>query len=97
MEIRPSEKAYRAPSSETERTLAAVWLDVFKARGFVVDAARLGVDDNFFDLGGNSVMATQVLYRVRETFDIEMPVQSIFSEVIIARLAACVDRLTEQA
>jgi amino acid adenylation domain-containing protein len=91
VEVKATSRAFRAPSTPTEDSLAIVWGDVFRERGFVIETSRIGTDDSFFDLGGNSVMATQVLYRIRETFDIDLPVQAILRDVTIAQLAMRID------
>lgn len=52
---------YRAPSDAVERVLVFLWSEVFSM-------ADIGVDDDFFDLGGDSIGAARLLSRVRETF-----------------------------
>src|SRR5579864_1936332 len=54
-----------APRNPVEESLAAIWAAVLKR-------PRVGVHDNFFDLGGQSLNATQVLSRVREAFAVEL-------------------------
>ena len=51
----------------------------------------IGIDDNFFDLGGHSLMATQVISRVRERFAADVPVRAMFDQPTIGRLAKIVD------
>ena len=54
-----------------EETLARIWAEV-------LGVERIGIHDDFFDLGGHSLMATSMISRVRTEIGIEMPLQSIF-------------------
>ncbi|MBZ4323612.1 thioesterase domain-containing protein, partial [Streptomyces huiliensis] len=62
--------AYRAPATPTEEVLAEIF-----AR--VLDVPRVGVDDSFFDLGGNSLSAMRVVAAVREAFDSQVGVRAL--------------------
>ena len=54
---------------------------------------RVGVHHNFFELGGHSLLASQILARVRHTFDVDVPLKEFIEEATVARLA----RLVEEA
>ncbi|MFA4082267.1 amino acid adenylation domain-containing protein [Mycobacteroides salmoniphilum] len=71
--------AYRAPSDEVEQTLAAVYAQV-------LGLPRVGVDDSFFDLGGDSIMSMQVVSRARAAGVLCRP-RDVFVEQTVARLA----------
>ena len=73
-------KVYVAPRNETESALADIWQDVLQLD-------KVGVTDNFFDLGGHSLLATQVVSRVREYFNVELPLSSLFEEPTIENIA----------
>ncbi|MSP59689.1 MAG: amino acid adenylation domain-containing protein [Myxococcales bacterium] len=70
-----------SPRGETERTLAAIWQDVLR-----VD--EVGRDDNFFDLGGHSMLLVQVRDRVSRTFDRDVPIVDLFRHPTLRALAA---------
>src|SRR5262249_3918092 len=57
---------YVAPTTPTEIQLACLWMDV-------LGADRVGIRENFFSLGGDSLMATQVISRIRDTFGADLP------------------------
>ncbi|MDE1672717.1 non-ribosomal peptide synthase/polyketide synthase [Nocardia gipuzkoensis] len=77
----PVTKAFRAPGTPGERTVAAVF-----AQGLGVDA--VGLDDDFFALGGNSLVATQIAARLADALDTEVPVRALFEYPTVAALAA---------
>ena len=56
----------------------------------VLGLEKIDVHDNFFDLGGHSLRATQVISRIRELFHVELPLLRIFSSPTVASLAASI-------
>jgi acyl carrier protein len=52
-----------------------------------LDIEKVGVQDNFFDIGGHSLMATQLISKIREIFQCEIPLRDIFDEPNIENLA----------
>jgi amino acid adenylation domain-containing protein len=75
---------YVAPRTPTEEALAETW-------GEVLGLKPVGVDDNFFELGGHSLLATQVISRIRDVFDIDLPLRAIFEAPTLLGLAERVD------
>ncbi|MET8683179.1 amino acid adenylation domain-containing protein [Streptomyces sp. NPDC004732] len=75
--------AHRAPSSPVEEILCGIF-----AR--VLDLPQVGVDDSFFDLGGNSLSAMRVVAAVRESFDREIGVRALLDASSVAGLARLV-------
>ncbi|MET9488541.1 amino acid adenylation domain-containing protein [Nocardia sp. NPDC006630] len=73
-------RAYRAPSTPAERTVA----EVFAA---VLGVERAGADDDFFELGGNSLNATQVVARLGAALGTRVPVRAVFEAPTVALLA----------
>jgi amino acid adenylation domain-containing protein len=79
-----------APRTPVEEALAGLWSQVLGRAG-------VGVDDNFFRLGGHSLLGTVLMSRVRDTFQIEMPLLTLFMAPTVATLARVVnERLVEQ-
>ncbi|MFC7277323.1 amino acid adenylation domain-containing protein [Paractinoplanes rhizophilus] len=73
-----------APSTPTEVTLAEIW-------HALIGADRIGVHDNFFSLGGNSLQATQLVSRVRDAFSVTLDLRTLFTNATIAGLAGLIE------
>ena len=69
-----------APANQVEETLAELWKDV-------LELDQISVQDSFFELGGHSLLATQVISRIRQVFQIELPLRSLFEKPTISELA----------
>ena len=78
--------AYQPPETETERRVAEVWQTL-------LGVDRVGIHDDFFALGGHSLLATQIIARLKDMFELELPLKVIFEAPTIARMA----RLVEEA
>ncbi|WP_437715401.1 amino acid adenylation domain-containing protein [Sorangium sp. So ce448] len=76
--------AFVAPRSEIERRVSAIWQECL---GF----ARVGINDGFFDLGGDSLLATQVFSRLRSELGVEAPLRAVFEHDTVAKLAAYIE------
>jgi acyl carrier protein len=68
------------PRTSLEKELAAIWSEALSVE-------RVGVNDSFFDLGGYSIKAIQVVARVRERFGVELPLGSVIESRTVARFA----------
>ncbi len=75
-----------APRNDVERQMAKIWEEVLRV-------PAPGVNDNFFSLGGNSLLATQVISRLRDAFKVELPLRALFEKPTIAGLAGRLDGL----
>lgn len=81
---------YAAPEGELETGLAGVWQDM-------LGIAAVGVNDNLFELGGDSLLAIQILARVRKAYEVELHPAAFFKAPTIADLALLVEtRLIEE-
>jgi amino acid adenylation domain-containing protein len=78
------DKAFVAPRTPTEEKLAEIW-----AR--LLGIELVGIHDNFFDLGGHSLLATQTVSRMREAFDVEIPLRRLFEVPTVAGLAESIE------
>jgi amino acid adenylation domain-containing protein len=75
-----SGRSYVAPRTPLEKLVAAAW-------GEVLGLSTIGVDDDFFELGGNSLLATQVFSRLQRELAISLPLRRIFELPRLADLA----------
>jgi acyl carrier protein len=73
------EASYVAPRNPMEQEVADIW-------AALLGVERVGVHDNFFKLGGNSILATQLLSRVRESFEMDVPLRAVFEIPTVANL-----------
>ncbi|MFE9784083.1 non-ribosomal peptide synthase/polyketide synthase [Nocardia salmonicida] len=78
--------AYRAPETVAEQVVAAAFAEV-------LGLDRVGRDDDFFDLGGNSLLATRLMARIGTDLDIRIPIRQLFDTTTVLALAAAADRL----
>ena len=70
-----------APRTETEKKVAAMWVELLKVE-------QIGIHDDFFDLGGHSLMAIKALSRIREEFDVDLPLATLLQAPTVGQLAA---------
>ncbi|HYG62777.1 MAG TPA: amino acid adenylation domain-containing protein, partial [Thermoanaerobaculia bacterium] len=73
-----------APRTPAEEILAGIWAET-------LGLERVGVADDFFGLGGHSLLATRVMSRLREAFDVEMPLRDLFEAPRLEDFAARVE------
>lgn len=83
------ESAPSHPWSSAERLLAGLWSEVLGIDNIAVDA-------NFFALGGSSLMAMQIVSRLRRTIQREVPVIALFDSPTIRELAVVIEALAEE-
>ena len=81
--IQPAQD-FIAPSTQTEKTLAALWCDLLKVES-------IGRDDNFFGLGGHSLLVMRAVSRMRETFGVDVQLRNLFERPTVAGLAEVID------
>lgn len=74
------EIAYAPPSDELEEKIVRIWQEL-------LGIDQLGIRDNFFDLGGNSLMALKVVSRLKQDLGVEVPVVSLFEGPTVQALA----------
>jgi amino acid adenylation domain-containing protein/FkbM family methyltransferase len=69
-----------SPRTDIEKTLAAIWTDLMKIE-------RIGIHDDFFDLGAHSLMAVRAVSRIKEAFGVDLPLATLLEAPTIASLA----------
>jgi len=81
---------YVPPETPTEKALAELWQRILR-----ID--RIGTEDNFFEWGGHSILAIQLVGRIRDRFGVELPLQDLFQRPQLRNLAARIDALSSTA
>lgn len=73
------------PRTPAEELLVSIW-------GGILGLQKISANANFFDLGGHSLLATRVMSRIREIFQVELPIQTLFETEDLAALAEAITR-----
>jgi amino acid adenylation domain-containing protein len=76
--------AYVAPRTETERRLCTLWQEI-------LGVERVGVTDNFFQLGGHSLLVMRLITELKSSFGADLPIKVFFQFADLQALAACLD------
>jgi len=76
--------AYAPPGNELEERIADVWQGL-------LGVEHVGVHDDFFALGGHSLLATQIIARLKDMFELELPLKVIFEAPTVAKMAVLVE------
>jgi amino acid adenylation domain-containing protein len=74
------EADYVAPRTPLEESLARIWAEL-------LEVERVGIHDSFFDLGGHSLLTTRLVSRIRDAFQLEVPLQTFFEDPTVAGMA----------
>ena len=77
-------REYEAPVGEIEEAVAGIWADVLKVE-------RIGRQDDFFALGGHSLLSLQVVERLRQTCKIEVAAMTLFMHPVLMSFAGAVE------
>ena len=77
---------YVAPRNEVEERLVEIWKELLKVE-------KIGVSDNFFDLGGHSLKAIRVLSRIQETFGVKIVLESVYEHPTIERIGEIISTM----
>jgi amino acid adenylation domain-containing protein len=82
--VRAAERRFVAPRTATEQALVGIWIDV-------LDVDEVGILDNFFERGGHSLLAGQIMARVADSTGVLLPIRTIFEAPTIEALARRLD------
>jgi amino acid adenylation domain-containing protein len=82
--------SYEAPSSEIERAIVNIWQDVLHLE-------KVGINDNFFDLGGHSLLVVRVIQKLNETLNQNLSIVEMFQHPTINSLARHLARTSEKS
>jgi amino acid adenylation domain-containing protein len=77
---------YAPPATATEELLAEIWQQL-------LGVERAGIYDDFFDLGGHSLLVPQLIARISETFLVELPLRVLFEAPTIAQMANAIEEI----
>jgi len=86
IDVIESESDFEPPATQVEETLAALWSELLEVQ-------RVGRKDNFFESGGHSLLAMQLVGRVRARFGVDLPLKNLFERPTVAGLAEAIDAL----
>ena len=75
---------YEPPQGEIEEELTRIWSDTFKI-------FQIGRNDGYFELGGDSLLATTILHKIQDIFGVELPLRAIFELQTIKNIAEEID------
>jgi amino acid adenylation domain-containing protein len=79
------ESSYEPPATSDEQRLVEIWSTVLRRE-------PIGRNDNFFELGGHSLLATQLISRVRQAFEVDLPLRTLFESPTLSEFALAIDR-----
>ncbi|WP_414582651.1 amino acid adenylation domain-containing protein [Scytonema sp. PCC 10023] len=82
------ESSFVPPSTPIEEMLATIWAQV-------LDIEKISIHDNFFEVGGQSLVATRLISQIRQVFQVELPLRRVFEKPTIAGLAKDIEKATK--
>ncbi|MCP4686751.1 MAG: amino acid adenylation domain-containing protein [Desulfobacterales bacterium] len=77
---------YTAPRTRNEEIMAGIWAEALALE-------RVGIHDNFFEIGGHSLMASRIVSRLSEAFGVKPPLRSVFEDPTVAGLTRRVETI----
>ena len=80
------EEAYEAPQTEIQERLASIVASLLSVNG-------VGIDDNFFNLGGHSLLGAQMIARISDTFGVDLSLLSVFDDPTVRGMSVEIERL----
>ncbi|QSX79616.1 amino acid adenylation domain-containing protein [Lysobacter solisilvae] len=83
-------RAYEAPLGEVEQAMAAIWQEL-------LGLDRVGRHDHFFELGGHSLLVMQLVIRIREQFQVDIALRTLFERPGLLELSESIQALQEES
>jgi len=87
---RQVEGTYVSPRTEIEKQLAEIWSQLLRIE-------QIGIHDNFFQVGGHSLLAIQIVSRIRAIYNVEVSLRVLFESPTIIALAAHIEQLRQES
>jgi amino acid adenylation domain-containing protein len=87
--VRDAQQTSGGLRTPTEQMLTGIWEHILQLDG-------IAIDDNFFEVGGHSLLATQVMSRVRDAFQVDLPLGTLFESPTVAGLAREIDGVQQK-
>ena len=84
--MKNTSSAYEPPRGEIEEELSDIWSQTLKI-------SPVGRNDGFFELGGDSLLATTILHKIQDVFSVELPLRTIFELQTIKAVAEAIDNI----
>ncbi|MFE3577368.1 amino acid adenylation domain-containing protein [Lysinibacillus sp. NPDC059133] len=85
---RDLETPYKAPSTELEIAINEIWKEVLSLE-------KISVDDDFFEIGGQSLLVAKLVYKISEYFNTDLPIRVIFKDPTISGMAKMIEKILE--
>ncbi|WP_341530413.1 amino acid adenylation domain-containing protein [Nostoc sp. UHCC 0302] len=79
------DSTFVAASTPIQEMLTGIWTEV-------LGLEKVGIHDNFFELGGHSLLATRVISKVRQLFEVELPLRRLFEQPTVGGLATVIEK-----
>jgi amino acid adenylation domain-containing protein/thioester reductase-like protein len=83
------EENFIAPRTPKEEKLAEIWAEI-------IGVEQVGIYDNFLSLGGHSLLATRIISRLREIYQVELPIHHIFEQPTVAAQAELIETILQE-